>query len=147
MFISIITDVSVAPTPHRQGTIYSDLTGRFITESSQGNNYILVVYDGESNHIFAEPIASRHASAILKTYKKIHFSILASGASTHFHITDNDAAQPLIDFFKAQSMDYQLVPPNNHRANAAERAIRTFKNHFIAILSSTNPDVRLHLWD
>ena len=30
----------------------------------------------------------------------------------------------------------QLVPQHNHRANLAERAIQTFKNHFKAGLSS-----------
>jgi hypothetical protein len=34
---------------------------------------------------------------------------------------------------------YQLVPPHIHRRNAAERAIRTFKNHFIAGLSIHQP--------
>jgi hypothetical protein len=43
-------------------------------------------------------------------------------------------------------IQYQLVPPHIHRRNAAERAIRTFKNHFIAGLSSTNPHFPLHLW-
>jgi hypothetical protein len=39
------------------------------------------------------------------------------------------------------------VPPHIHQRNAAERAIRTFKNHFIAGLCSTNPDFPLRLWD
>jgi hypothetical protein len=34
-----------------------------------------------------------------------------------------------------------------HRRNAAERAIQTFKNHFIAGLCSTDKDFPLHLWD
>ena len=34
-----------------------------------------------------------------------------------------------------------------HRRNAAERAIRTFKNHFIAGLCAVNPAFPLHLWD
>ena len=33
----------------------------------------------------------------------------------------------------------QLVPPGMHRANAAGRAIRTFKNHLIAGLCTTDP--------
>jgi hypothetical protein len=41
----------------------------------------------------------------------------------------------------------QLVPPGIHRANAAERAIRTFKNHIIAGLCSTDPDFPIQLWD
>ena len=34
-----------------------------------------------------------------------------------------------------------------HRRNAAERAIRTFKAHFIAILAGVAPDFPRHLWD
>jgi hypothetical protein len=39
------------------------------------------------------------------------------------------------------------VPPHCHRRNAAERAIRTFKEHFVAGLSSVDPAFPLHLWD
>ena len=38
------------------------------------------------------------------------------------------------------------MPPHAHRRNAAERAIRTFKNHFIAGLASTDPTFPLYLW-
>jgi hypothetical protein len=44
-------------------------------------------------------------------------------------------------------IDFQLAPPHVHRRNAAERAIRTFKNHFIAGLCSTDKNFPLHLWD
>jgi hypothetical protein len=37
--------------------------------------------------------------------------------------------------------------PDLHRCNAAERAIQTFKNHFIAGLSSTDKHLPMHLWD
>ena len=40
-----------------------------------------------------------------------------------------------------------MVEPQNHRANAAERAIQTFKNHFIAGLASVDPDFPIQLWD
>ena len=39
---------------------------------------------------------------------------------------------------KSMNIKYQLVPPSNHRANNAERAIQTFKNHFIAGLCSVD---------
>ena len=44
-------------------------------------------------------------------------------------------------------VDYQLVTPGEHRCNAVERAIQTFKNHFIVSLCSTNKHFPLHLWD
>jgi hypothetical protein len=39
------------------------------------------------------------------------------------------------------------VPPHCHRRNAAERAIRTFKEQFVAGLSSVDPSFTMHLWD
>ena len=42
---------------------------------------------------------------------------------------------------------YQLVPPNVHRRNIAERAIRTFRSHFIAILAGADPDFPKYMWD
>ena len=43
-------------------------------------------------------------------------------------------------------MEYQLVPPQIHRRNASECAVRTFKNHFIAGLASTDPNFPLSNW-
>ena len=42
---------------------------------------------------------------------------------------------------------FQLVPPHLYRANAAEQAIRTWKNHFIIILCGLDPLFPLQLWD
>ena len=44
-------------------------------------------------------------------------------------------------------MSFQLAPPNVHRRNAAERAIRTFKNHLLADIASTDPKFPIHEWD
>jgi hypothetical protein len=40
-----------------------------------------------------------------------------------------------------------FVPPQIHRSNPAESAVRTGKNHLISILSSTHPDFSDDLWD
>ena len=42
---------------------------------------------------------------------------------------------------------YQLVPPNMHGRNTAERAIRTFKAHFLAILEDVADDFPRHIWN
>ena len=36
--------------------------------------------------------------------------------------------------------NYQLVPPNVHIRNVAERAIRIFKAHFLAVLAVVDPN-------
>ena len=40
-----------------------------------------------------------------------------------------------------------LVEPNNHRVNPAERAIQTFKAHFISALATSDSNFPLQLWD
>ena len=39
------------------------------------------------------------------------------------------------------------MEPHNHRVNAAEQAIQTFKDAFIAVLAMTDRDFPLQLWD
>jgi hypothetical protein len=53
----------------------------------------------------------------------------------------------LKNFFTVNDIVYQLVPPHCHRCNAAERAIRTFKEHLVAGLSSVYPSFPMQLWD
>jgi hypothetical protein len=42
---------------------------------------------------------------------------------------------------------FQLVPPDMHCHNWAERTICTFKDHFLAILVGVNVAFLLYLWD
>jgi hypothetical protein len=53
----------------------------------------------------------------------------------------------LKSIFTENDVEYQLVLPKNHKRNAADRAIKTFKEHFVAGLTSVDPDLPLHLWD
>jgi hypothetical protein len=53
----------------------------------------------------------------------------------------------LSNYLTKQGTDYQLAPPHNHLWNNSERAIQTFKNHFIAGLYSVDPNFPLKLWD
>ncbi len=41
----------------------------------------------------------------------------------------------------------QLVELHNHRMNAVERAVQTFKDAFIFVLATTHSDFPLQLWD
>ena len=41
---------------------------------------------------------------------------------------------------------FQLVPLDVHRRNAAERSIRTFKAHFLAIIAGVDKAFPISLW-
>ena len=44
-------------------------------------------------------------------------------------------------------IEFQLISPDVHRRNAAERAIHTFKAHFLAILAGVHSTFPNFLWD
>jgi hypothetical protein len=61
-------------------------------------------------------------------------------------ILNNQVSAAYKTAIETSKMMYQLVPPNNHQQNLAEKAIQTFKNHFISILSGCAPTMPMHLW-
>jgi hypothetical protein len=60
---------------------------------------------------------------------------------------DNESSTALRHFLHSKDIRFQLVSPHVHRQNAAERSIQTFKNHFVAMLCSTDTQLPIHLWD
>ena len=128
------------------GKLYTNLTGRFPVQSSRGNKYILVAYNYDSNSIHVRPLKSRHDSDTIKAYQDIYDMLKQRGHKPQLHWLDNEASKALKTFIQKEHTEYQLTPPHIHRRNAAERAIRTFKNHFISGLCSVDKNFPLHLW-
>jgi hypothetical protein len=60
---------------------------------------------------------------------------------------DNEASKLLKNYLHDKNISFQLIPPFCHRCNAAEREIRSFKDHLIAGLCSTDKAFPMHLWD
>ena len=65
----------------------------------------------------------------------------AAGLDVDLQVLDNEASKAYKEaMVNKWNVKYQLVPPDMHRRNAAERAIRIFKAHFISILAGTDED-------
>ena len=128
-------------------TVYTDQTGRFPVQSSRGNTSLMVYFDVDANYIDAEPLQSHHDNQMIPAYKKLWERTNRGRTSNpKLHILDNEASV----VFKAaikKNCDLQLVPPDTHRRNLAERAIQTFKSHLIAILAGVDPTFPMNLWD
>jgi hypothetical protein len=130
-----------------QGQLYTDLKGKFPVRSSKGNSYVMVCYVYDCNYVKVIPMKSRSASEWVKSYDTIHQELTVKGFKPKLQTLGNEASAALKTFFTANNVDYQLVPPHCHLRNTAERAIRTFKEHFVEGLSSVDPSFPLHLWD
>ena len=64
--------------------------------------------------------------------------LCSRGLTPKTHELDNECSKVLKEYMEKENESFQLVPPNLHRQNATERAIQTFKNHFIARMVSTH---------
>ncbi len=62
-------------------------------------------------------------------------------------IVDYETSLDFREYFFSQRLPVTFVPPQTHRSNPAERAVRTGKNHLISVFSSTHPDFPDDLWD
>lgn len=125
---------------------HSDITGRFNIPSWRGNNYVLVsVYKG---YVYGVAMPSRkHKESQLKAYETVYAHLKSLGHCPTIQRMDNETSAVLDRFFKDNNITVQLVPPHNHRANKAERAIRDYKNHVIATLGTVHSSFPLNLWD
>jgi hypothetical protein len=72
---------------------------------------------------------------------------VARGLKPKLMKLDNEASKLLKTYLHQQDITFQLVPPYSHRRNLAERAIRSFKDHLIPGLCSTDKSFPMHLWD
>jgi hypothetical protein len=107
----------------------------------------MVCYVYDCSFVKVILIIYRSASEWVKAYDHIYQELTFKSFKLRLQTLNNEASADLKNFFTANDVEYQLVSPHCHRRNAAERAIRTFKEHLVAGLSSVDPNCPLHLWD
>ena len=73
------------------GQIFSDQPGRFLVSSVSGHQYIMVVYDYDSNSILAEPMKSRSGPEMRRAYQTIFEYLSKRGFRPKLQRLDNEA--------------------------------------------------------
>ncbi|KAL7482174.1 hypothetical protein ACHAW6_007869 [Cyclotella cf. meneghiniana] len=128
------------------GQLFTDQTGRFPITSNRGHNYIVVFYAVDPNFIKSYPIKLRHRSEIIKAYTEVYNFLQVRGYRPQLHKLDNETSKDVEAFITENNATFQHTPLDMHRTNTAERAIRTWKNHFVAIRAGTPSTYRLSNW-
>ena len=130
-----------------QNMIATDLPGHYPITSLLGHKYLFVMFDTDSNFINTVPIKNNPTPELIKGFKHCHKYL----KKRHFYAKllplDNKVSKDRIAHIEAEQLMYQLASPGDHCTNPAERAIQTFKNHFIGIISGTNPEFPSNCWD
>jgi hypothetical protein len=129
------------------GVVDNDLTGSFPFILLDGSVCFFVMYHYEANAILANPNSGLDNISIINAYKMQFNDLTSKGFNPKINVMDNQATKHIKAFLTEQQCKLQLVEPHNHRMNAVEKAIQTFKDAFIAALATTNSDFPLQLWD
>jgi hypothetical protein len=129
-----------------EGQLFTNQIGRFPIASNHGNNCIIVFYAIDPNYIKSYPIKSRHHTKLLKAYKEVYQVLQILGYLPQLHKLDNETPQDIKNFITENNPKFQHTPPDIHRTNTAECAIRTWQNHFIAIHAGTPSTFHLSNW-
>ncbi len=129
------------------GTMYTDLTSAFPVRSFKNMQYVFVAYIYDLNAILVRAMPSKDKAAMIAAFSDIFSTLAAHGYAPTLNVMDNECSKAVKAHIKANKMNVHLVPPHNHCINAAECAIATFKEHFIAGLATVNKDCPLQLRD
>ena len=121
-----------------------DATGRFPVVSAGKHEYMLLSY--YKGYIHVEPLHSRHHTAYIDAYRLTHDFWKQYGSIPAIVRLDNETSVQLQQYIETFAT-FTYFPPGNHRANRAERGIRSWKNHFIATLATSSPKFPMQHWD
>lgn len=120
-------------------TNHMDATGRFPATSHRGHQVLLILYSDGGNYIKAIPMVDRSKQSYLKAHRAALDYYTSRGYAPTFQKLDNETSHEFEEHLRKNNIQVEFVPPHQHRRNKAERAIRTFKNHFIALLAGVDP--------
>ena len=131
----------------RAGRAHSDATGAMPQRGRSGALYQIVFYHEDSNVIHIETTRSRSGPDLLAALQRAVKFFTDRGAAPLLVRMDNECAVGTKNWLATTSIKLELTPVAQHRTNKAERAISTWKDHFIATLATTDPNCPLSLWE
>jgi hypothetical protein len=126
--------------------MYADETGLFPAVSSLGNKQVMILHHVASNSSWSEAMQNQLGGELILAHARALARMQHHGLIPKHQTLDNQASAEYKATIKASGMTYKLVPPKEHQCNMAEKAIQTFKDHFVGVLNGCAPSMPIHLW-
>lgn len=68
------------------------------------------------------------------------------GYKPNLHKLDNESSKTCLDWITPQQPKIQFTPPEMYQTSTAEKALQTWKNHFLAGLASSPANFQIMHW-
>jgi hypothetical protein len=136
------------------GTLYADQTVDFPHISSHGNRSIMLLHHIDSNSMWVEPLKNQKEPMLIAAQTRALERMRRQGIVPKHQILDNQCHGVMKQAIKETTlsdrsiskMTYELVPPEEHQRNMAEKCVQTFKDHFVGVLSGCAKTMSMQLW-
>ena len=115
------------------------LSSYLTTIAKSGAQYTMVMFCEASNYIHVETLRSRSGNDITDAYRRATSFWTLRGIIPEYLRLDNETSAQLAAFCANERVSMEYVPPGSKCTNKAERAIATWKAHFIAGFATTDP--------
>ena len=106
----------------------------------------MVAQNIDANYIFIDTMKNRSEIQMMAWYQLILNRMKKLGLTLKKHILDNEASASYTVLIEENGMVWEFVPPDQHRRNSGERAIKTEKDNFVTILVGVSSNFPMHLW-
>ena len=125
--------------------IHTNQTRQFPTKSIKGCQFMLTTCVYDTNTILYRPL--KKTEELQSTRNELFSFLTARGCKPELYRIENELSKEPQQLLK-QTIEatVEIVPPNSHYRNAAERATRTAKSYLIPILSLAHDNFLLCVW-
>ena len=119
--------------------LYVDATGLFKTDDLTVW-YDLIMYSEIGNYIHQETMENRSAASYEEAFNNGLKFFRDRDIPINVLRLDNEQSALISGICIKNNIKLELVPPGNHRANSAERAIDTWKSHKISMMATADDE-------
>ena len=82
------------------GTIHTDLSGRFPTRSYRNMQYIFVAYAYQPNAIILEPMKSRESTSMVEAFQSVYEYLKKCGHKPKLNVIDNECSKAVKEYLQ-----------------------------------------------
>jgi hypothetical protein len=98
--------------------------------------YIFVAYVYDLNAIIGCAMPYCTIASMVTAFTKVITILKAGHYQPAPNVMNNECSAAVKKYIKSENINIQLITPHNHCVNVAERAIATFKEHFVAAIAT-----------
>jgi hypothetical protein len=129
-----------------EGTISTDQTGNFPVTSYHSNKYQFVAYEYRSNAILVRALKDQSDKLPTAAFRNVYQHLTKCSFQPKLNIMDNRCSKAVKKYIRSTKAKILLFNPDDHRVNAAECAIQTWKEHWLSGMGTLDPTCPIQLW-